>query len=61
MRRKRKVCKAKENWENVSDQVMIGWEIGASFHDQSQREVKQNQRNLNSSLAIRAEDWEKRR
>ena len=35
-----KLLKAREN---AGDQVVIGWECGASFMNQSQSEVKQNQ------------------
>ena len=38
-----KVTKLPKARENAGDQVVIGWECGASFMDQSQSEVKQNQ------------------
>ena len=38
-----KVTKLLKARENAGDQVVIGWECGASFMDQSQSEVKQNQ------------------
>ena len=38
-----KVTKLLKARENAGDQVVIGWECGARFMDQSQSEVKQNQ------------------
>ena len=38
-----KVTKLLKARENAGDQVVIGWECGASFMNQSQSEVKQNQ------------------
>ena len=38
-----KVTKLPKARENAGDQVVIGWECGTSFMDQSQSEVKQNQ------------------
>ena len=43
MRTQIKTCQLLNARENVGIQVLIGWEDGVSFLDQSQSEVTQNQ------------------